>query len=154
MELVIAINAGSTTAATMNEVRYQADQYFTGGEVNGTTDAIIGVVEDEVYQSERYGAVTYNVPVTNSRYSVVLHFVEMFHSTAGARAFNVTVEGETVLNALDIYSLSGHDGAFEYIVEDVDVSDGTLTIALTMLTENPTISGFAIYSDAGGRLAP
>lgn len=148
-----AINAGSSAAATMAGVTYNADNFFTGGAASSTTDAISGIVDDAVYQTERYGNSTYEIPVTNGIYTVALHFVEMFHQTAGARTFSLAVEGSPVFTNLDLYRLTGHDTAFEYWVKDVNVRDGRLTIALTTGLENATISGIAIYSNAGGRLA-
>ncbi len=152
MKLVYANNAGATTTAKLGEVVYQPDKYFTGGGVYATTDPIAGVAEYAVYQTTRYGSTTYQVPVTNATYSAVLHFVEIFHNAAGARSFTVTVEGQNVLSNIDLYSLVGHDGALEYLVDDIVVRDGALTITTTTVLENSTISGFAIYSDSGGRL--
>jgi hypothetical protein len=131
---------------------YQPDNFFTGGSLSATEDAISGSVDDALYQTERYGNTTYEIPVTNGVYTVVLHLVEIFHQTTGARAFNVAVEGSPVLTNLDLYQLAGHDTAFEYWVRNVDVQDGRLSIALTTILENATISGIAIYSDNGGRL--
>lgn len=153
LSLVYAINAGSNTATTMAGVTYQPDNFYTGGSLNSTSDTIGGTVDDAVYQTERYGNTTYEIPVTNGIYTVALHMVELFHQTAGARSFSVAVEGNRVLTNIDLYRLAGHDTAFEYIVRDVDVRDGQLTIALTTGVDNATISGIAIYSDSGGRLA-
>ena len=153
LSLVYAINAGSSTAVTMAGVVYQPDRFYTGGSANSTSDAIGGTVDDAVYQTERYGNATYEIPVTNGVYTVALHMVELFHQAAGSRSFSVAVEGSPVLTNIDLYRLVGHDTAFEYIVRDVTVRDGRLTIALTTGLDNATISGIAIYSDSGGRLA-
>lgn len=131
---------------------YQPDNFYTGGSLSTTEDPISGSVDDALYQTERYGNTTYEIPVTNGAYTVVLHLVEIFHQTTGARTFNVSVEGSPVLTNLDLYKLTGHDTAFEYWVRNVNVQDGRLSIALTTVLENATISGIAIYSDSGGRL--
>lgn len=103
-----------------------------------------------MYQSERYGASTYEIPVTNASYSLKLHFVEMFHTTAGARQFSVTVEGQPVLQNVDLFDEVGHDHAFEVVVPKVVVADKFLTIKITSQIDNGTIAGFALFSNDGG----
>lgn len=154
LSLVYAINAGSTTGVTSGGVAYQPDNYYTGGALSSTADPIAGTVNDAVYQSERYGNSSYEIPVTNGVYSVALLMVEMFHQSAGARTFSASVEGTPAFTNLDLFKLVGHDTAFEYWVNNVNVRDGRLSIALTTGLENATLSGIAIYSDSGGRLNP
>lgn len=145
-----AVNAGGG-ATTLNGVQYQADRFSTGGMTNSTTDPISGANPYTLYQTERYGTYRYEIPVTNNTYSVRLHFVEMYQSAPGSRLFNVTVEGEPVVQSLDLFATVGHDRAYEVIAPRVMVADGTLTIQLTTEIDNATLSGFAIYSDSGGQ---
>ena len=152
LSLVHAINSGSTSAAKIGEITYHPDNFFTGGSLSATEDPISGTVDDAVYQTERYGDTTYEIPVSNGVYTVALHLVEIFHQTTGARTFNISVEGSPALSNLDLYKLAGHDTAFEYWVRNVTVQDGRLSIALRTVLENATISGITIYSDSGGRL--
>lgn len=134
----------------MDGVEYQADRFAAGGTAGSTADPITGAPQSSVYQTERYGTTTYNVPVTNANYSVKLHFVEMFQTMAAERLFNVTVEGQPVLQNFDLFAEVGHDVAYEVIVPQVLVADETFTIEVTTEVDNATISGFAIYSDDGG----
>lgn len=134
----------------MGGVEYEADAFASGGAASTTADPITGAPSPSVYQSERFGTLTYNVPVTNARYSVKLNFVEMFHTTAGARQFSVAVEGQPVVQNLDLFAKAGHDVAYELAVPEVLVADENLTITLTSQIDNATISGFAIYSNDGG----
>lgn len=148
--LVYAINAGGAVT-TLNGEEYQADRFSTGGSPNIVTDPIAGVNQDTLYQSERYGTYRYEIPVSNSTYSVRLHFVEMFHEAAGARLFSLSVEGQPVVQNIDLYDLVGHDTAYEVIASNIMVADESLTIELTTEIDNATLSGFAIYSDDGGQ---
>lgn len=149
MPLVVAIDSGGS-GTTMNGVEYQADRYSRGGQSNDTQDPISGAAEDAVYQTERYGAFSYEVPVTASgRYTVELHFAEIYLTAAGERSFSVAIEGNTVLDDIDLYSLAGHDGAYSYVAENIQVNDDGVTIQLIEGQENPTIAGFAIYSYDG-----
>ena len=152
LELVYAINVGSTEQATLNDVIYQPDRFYIGGDVYATPDLVSGVVDGKLYQSERYGTSRYEIPVTNGVYVVILHMAELYQTETGLRNFNVVVEGNNDLSSLDLYSLVGHDGAFDWEYEDVVVGDGSISISLEEIIDNPTISGIAIYSNNGGQL--
>lgn len=103
-----------------------------------------------LYQTERYGAFSYEIPVTaNGYYTVKLHFAEIYQNSAGARSFSVAIEGNTVINGLDLYSEVGHDVGYTATFADVPVNDRSVTIELVKGVENPTIAGFAIYSRDG-----
>ncbi len=151
--LVYAINAGGSST-TLNNVRYRADQFYSGGATVTTADPIAEVSKDTLYQSERYGNYKYEVPVTNATYSLKLHFTELYHTTAGSRLFTVKVEGQPVIANLDIYEKVGHDRALEIIVPEVAVEDSSLTVELEAAVNNGTISGLAIYSNSGGKFVP
>jgi hypothetical protein len=148
--LVYAINAGGSAAATLDGVSYKVDQFASAGTTQVVTDAINGVTEDTLYQSERYGNFRYEIPVSNATYTVVMHFAELYHSAAGSRVFDVAVEGQTKIDNLDIFSLVGRTTAYKYVAQNVVVSDKSLTIDLSATIDNATISGIAIYSSNGG----
>ncbi len=147
---VYAINAGNSSAATLNGVVYQPDRFASGGTTQTVTDGIAGTTEDALYQSERYGTYSYEIPVSNATYNVVLHFAELYHNAAGTRSFNLSIEGQTVLSDFDLYSLAGHDTAYDQRINNIAVTDGKLTISLTSKIDNGTLAGFAIYSTDGG----
>jgi hypothetical protein len=148
--LVYAINAGSTTPATLEGVQYRADRFASAGTTQTVTTAITGASDGTLYQSERYGTFHYDIPVTNATYTVVMHFAELYQTTAGARAFDVAVEGQNKLSNVDLFSLVGSNAAYKYTVPNVVVTDKKLTIDLTSTIDNATISGIAIYSSNGG----
>jgi hypothetical protein len=146
---VYAINAGGS-AATLNGVQYRADRFASSGEPQIVNDPISGTTEPAVYQSERFGSYSYDIPVSNATYSVVMHFAELYHTTAAARSFDVSIEGQLVMDDVDLYTLVGHDGAYDFTVNNIVVTDNKLTIELKTNVDNATISGFAIYSNNGG----
>ncbi len=135
----------------MGGVQYQADRFSTAGMTNLTTDPIQGASQGTLYQTERYGTFKYEVPVTNSTYSVKLHLAELYQTTRAARIFSVSVEGQPAVQNLDLFDLVGQDTAYDVVVNNVRVADEKLTIELTATVDNATISGFAIYSNAGGK---
>ena len=150
MPLVIAINAGATSSASLNGVNYQADKYSTGGTTNSTADPIAGVAQGTLYQTERYGTYSYEIPVLSGTYTLELHMAEIYNESSGLRSFNVSIENNEEITELDLYSQAGHDGAYSFVVEDVPVNDGSLSIDLESVVDNATLSGFAVYSNDGG----
>ena len=147
-ELVVAVNSGGQSM-TVAGVAFEGDKFFRGGSTNPTSDPISGTDDDGLFQTERYGQYSYEVPVSPASYDVELYFNELYQTTAGARAFSVTVEEQVVFSNLDLFAVSGHDTAYKRVVNNVAVIDGSLTIALTATTDNATISGFAVYSEQG-----
>lgn len=148
--LVYAVNVGASSTATVNGVVYQADRFASGGSTQIVTNGIAGTTDDALYQSERYGTYSYEIPVSNATYSVVMHFAELYQNAAGARSFNLSVEGKSVFSYFDLFSTVGRFTAYDQRVDGIAVTDGKLTITLTSLIDNATISGFAIYSSDGG----
>jgi ELWxxDGT repeat protein len=132
---VLRINAGGGKHTTVYDQEYQADAYYQGGigstQVSGP---VAGTGDDYLYQTGRHGAVfSYNIPVQNGNYDVVLHFAETWWGNiveggVGSRKFNVDIEGERKLTEYDIFSQAG--GALRGKQETfrVRVSEDTLTI--------------------------
>lgn len=138
---------------TVDGVEYKADRFATGGEPNRTSDPInnASTAAAALYQTERYGTYKYEVPVTNSTYSVLLRFSEMYQTAEGRRLFSASVEGQPVFTDFDLFAVAGHDTAYDVVVPNVMVADEKLTIDLSASIDNATISAFAIYSNAGGK---
>ena len=53
-----------------------ADQFFTGGTVVTNAKAIANTQDDPIYQSERNGLFSYQIPVPVGSYEVVVHLAE------------------------------------------------------------------------------
>ncbi|WP_375437790.1 DUF4082 domain-containing protein, partial [uncultured Hymenobacter sp.] len=123
------LNAGGPATSTSIGA-FAADQYFTGGNPSGGGGAIAGTTDDVLYQTERWGAMSYNLPVANGTYTVKLHFAEVYFSNPGQRVFDVAAEGTRVLTAYDILRKVGRNTA---TVETftVNVTDGQLTLAFS-----------------------
>jgi hypothetical protein len=75
-----------------------------------------------------------------------LHFAELAFSTAGARVFNVAINGSTVLSNLDIFATAGAQSKalVEQFTAAADAT-GKITIAYQQGTANsPKSSGIEI----------
>ena len=105
----VRLSAGGTGAGN-----FGPDDDFVGGNIATVSNSIdtstaLFPAPMAVYQSERWGNVTYTIPglVSGNSYIVRLHFVETYWGTAGKRIFNVTLNGASVLSSFDIIAASG-----------------------------------------------
>jgi len=138
----IFINAGGPAVQEAGRA-WSADQFFNTPHTFTTGNSI--------YQTERSARsnapLSYNIPVENGIYDVELHFAEIYRgiTQAGQRVFDVTVEGDKVLDNFDIYKTVGFA---EPTIQKVTaiVTDGVLTISFGPEIENPKISAIAVIS--------
>jgi len=108
-----------------------------------------------LYQSERYGNVTYALPVNVSgNYEVTLKFAEVYHSAVGARTFDVKAEGVTIISALDIYQAAGGKNKAYDVVKTVNVTDGELTLQFVTIKDNAKVSAILVKESAQLKSAP
>jgi hypothetical protein len=111
---------------------WSADTGFAGGTVFGTSSNIQNTTAVPLYQTIRYGAFTYQFSVPSGNYRVNLKFAEIYYTTAGARKFNVAINGASVLSNFDIVAAAG--GGFTAVDRSFAViaSSGTITIQFTL----------------------
>ena len=156
------INSGGP-AFNFNGESWQDDQYFSTSNTYSSAIPIANTTNDQLYQTERFasqGNIIYQIPVSNGLYDVNLHFAELYFGVAGSgggggagsRIFNVDIEnGQQQLNNYDIVVAAG--GSATAVVEsfnDIDVSDGFLTITFTSVVQNAKISGLEIFDAVAG----
>ncbi|MGC2403620.1 MAG: DUF6519 domain-containing protein, partial [Acidobacteriaceae bacterium] len=107
--------------------------------------------DQTLYQSQRYaaneGSFTYtfnNLPA--GFYEVTLKFAELTFTTAGARAFDVSINGTTVLSDFDIFADSGGEFvADDQVFPNILVgSAGTIVVEFTSDTNNAAINAIGV----------
>ncbi|OGX80767.1 malectin domain-containing carbohydrate-binding protein [Hymenobacter coccineus] len=112
---------------------FAADKSFAGGTPNTGNGAIAGTANGAMYQSERAGgSFGYALPVSNGKYTVVLHFAETYWTAAGQRVFDVAAEGTKVLTRYDIVKKVGPLTATSESFA-VTVSDNVLNLDFSAL---------------------
>jgi len=111
---------------------------------------ISGTDEDVIFQSEKFGMVTYKVRVPSGNYNVKLMFAENYFNSAGSRIFDVYLEQSRVLENLDIYSQVGKNAACIKEFTDIQVSDGILDIQFAEKIDNALINGIVITPSTTG----
>jgi hypothetical protein len=138
MEFSTYINSGG---AAITGTDWVADKDFTGGNIFPAAGPdpdleIENTDNDALYRIERNGkdqtGFSYDIAVpANGPWDVELHFAEIFHTAVGARVFDVSIEGQVVLDNYDIFAEAGANTAVVETFSDVDVQDGSVTITFT-----------------------
>ncbi|MBN1680760.1 MAG: choice-of-anchor D domain-containing protein [Anaerolineae bacterium] len=131
------VNAGPT-----------GNQTYTPGAFGGTNTT---GAPDNLFSTERWDPtntpdeLTWDFPVQPGTYEVRLYFAETYSSAAsvGARVFDVTIEGATVLDNYDIFADVGFETAVMQSFTTA-VSDSVLTIEFLHVVQNPAIKGIEI----------
>jgi hypothetical protein len=91
------------------------------------------------------GELEWDFPVDNGTYEVRLFFVETDVEADGLRVFDVTIDGDVVLDDYDIHADVGHDVAVMKTFETT-VDDGNIDIDFGHVTENPVIAAIDIHA--------
>ncbi len=129
---------------------WEADGHYSGGQTYSTDSAITGTDTPALYQTERWndaalGDLTYSFDVPDGVYNVRLHFAEIYAASfrAGARVFDVDINGTAVVQGLDVFAESGADVALikEYKATS---KNGAITIDFTNSIMNAKISAIEI----------
>lgn len=155
-----AVNSGPGTYGSFGE----DDTYVSGGGEYAPgsppaidTSGVANPAPDGVYQTEHYGASTYTFTGLGpgASYTVRFHFAEIYHSSAGQRLADVTINGVLTLDAYDAFAAAGgkNKAAIEEVVVNADPS-GNIVIGLAAdvasVDGNPKISGIEIIPVGGG----
>lgn len=74
VQAVLAVNSGGPRYTSTYGVIYQADTDYTGGSTYSTTASISGTTDPTLYQTMRYGNLSYNIPLAGGDYLITLEF--------------------------------------------------------------------------------
>ena len=88
---------------------------------------------------------TFTVPINNGTYSVKLHFAELYWNQLGQRVFDVSVNNQLRISNLDLFVAAG--GKYQALVKQLDnvqVTNGQLVVALSATVDYPSISAIEI----------
>ena len=141
-------------AADFKELNpYQASQGVTYDPIHGTRDW-------SLFGHFRFGRhkLNYHFAVPDGQYRVELYFTEPWHGTGGSdktdcegwRIFDIAVNDSVVLDNLDIWAESGHDGALKKVIYTT-VKSGQLEISFPEVKAGQAlISAIAIATDKSG----
>ena len=128
-----------------------ADQH-TLGAIGGTAvrfaAPVTGADTPAVYQSVRYDMEAYRLAIPDGSYAVTLKFNEPTYTAACQRVFGVKVQGQQVLEHLDVFARVGQNHALDQTFNDVAVTNSRLEIVFTKEVEYPCIAGIVVSNAA------
>jgi hypothetical protein len=138
-----AVNAGGGQYTDTAGNVFKADTDYSGGATYSTTASIIGTANGALYQTQRYGNFSYNIPLANGNYNVTLKFAELYFTAAGQRVFDVSMQGQQVITNLDVYSKVGENAAYDVTIP-VSVTNGVLSITFTTVANNAIVNAIEV----------
>ncbi len=128
----IRINAGGNEYKAADGNVWSADYgYDSNSSTYNVSDAVANTQDQTLYQSERYGdEVVYNIPASNGRYTINLHFAEGYWTRPNQRLITIDIEDRQVENRFDIVAQAGSAHRAVIKTYTADVADGVLTVRL------------------------
>jgi hypothetical protein len=142
----IRINAGGGAYTDSSGNHWGADADFVNGRAYSITNTIANTATPALYQDFRivHGTLHYVFPdVPNGAYIVNLKFAEPWNAKAGARVFNIAINGAVVAPNFDIAAAGGLFAAVDRSFT-VNVSSGSIDLQLAGVKLYPLINAIEI----------
>ena len=140
-----AINIGGEAYQGVDGVDYEADAGLFGGEVE-ELQGIKGSQDAFLYESFRRGEIVIAKSIANGSYDVTLYFAEPDDVPGGSRVFDAIVEGNVVVDDLDV--MASRDGkirsALTVTVPDIVVNDGEMNVEFAATAMEPVLSALLV----------
>jgi hypothetical protein len=153
----IRIVTQPTSVTDHNGIVWHPDTYFVNGHAQESRFRVEGTPDPDLYASERFGNFSYAIPVdTRDRYTVVLHFAELYFGTAGTgggapgdRVFRVFCNGSTLLDNFDLYKAAGSLHAVTKSFSHLRPSaQGKLNLTFEPIANNATVSAIEVIDES------
>jgi hypothetical protein len=131
---------------------FSSDANVVGGTAAATsavidTAGLTNPAPPAVYQSERYGNMTYTLPglPMGVSHRVRLHFAETYWAATGQRRFHVFINGASALSNFDVWAAAGAKN--RAVIREFNIlpnASGQIVIQLTSVVDNATLAGVEI----------
>lgn len=162
------INSGSSASLTFNGKTWSADNKYSYDNLSPSTKKPVEIActdNDALYLKQQSSdgnkmPFRYEIPIANGKYSVRLHFAELFwgapgagiNGGAGSRVQSIKLENQYRLVNFDIVQQAGVATA---IVKNftVTVTDGKLNIDFSATENRPIVCGIEVYQFSAGASA-
>jgi hypothetical protein len=159
---LLRINCGGPEITLSDGTKWRAEGFSNTG-VNHIEDGTIispAVDGGVIYRTNRWDPPTlpelsYTIAVPNGRYTVELHFAEVWVGArnAGVRIFSFSVEGVVRRTSMDVSALAGFQTPLIQTVT-VDVTDGNIVVGFGHILENPFVSAIVVLIADGATTTP
>jgi len=122
-----------------NGVHWLPDSFARGGQLILRNEVAVKAEDQDLYLGERYGNLTYVIPVPQGRYAVSLHFAETWFGPnkpagggVGSRLFDILCNGVALVRNFDLYKeAGGNDRPFTRTFHNLEPSaQGKLAISM------------------------
>jgi hypothetical protein len=136
---------------------WHPDNYFQNGMTSDPPRKVDGTPDPDLYALERYGHFTYSLPVdTRGRYTLVLHFAELYWVPnpadsvgVGTRLFRVYCNGATLLDNFDILKEAGSQHALTKTFTHLQPSpEGKLDLTFEPIVNYATVSAIEVIDES------
>lgn len=145
--------AWTTDSGLHNGGQSGSNMYSNSNSINTSHISLPQGTPESIFKSERYDPsngqeMQWDFAVDPGAYEVRLYFAEIYSGAQGVgkRVFDVSIEGNLVLDNYDIYAdVGGYTGVMKSFVVQ---ADGNIDIDFDHVTQNPAIKGIEIVSAA------
>ncbi len=136
---------------------WAADEYSRGGQLVMRTEPIANTDDPELLHGERYGNLTYMIPVPPGRYGVTLYFAEAWFGPGqfagggvGSRVFDILCNGVALRRGFDIFKEAhGSDKALLLPLHGLEPdSQGKLVISLMPVHNYSSLNALEIVDES------
>jgi len=137
---------------------WEPDRYAKGGQlVIRREQQITNTSDPELYSGERFGNITYVIPVAPGKYGVTFHFAETWFGPgnaggggAGSRVFDILCNGIALKRNFDIYTeAGGAKRAITFSVHNLEPNhQGKLVISLVPVENYAAINALEIVDES------
>ncbi len=109
------------------------------------TDRTIVNLEDEnVFRTLIFSMDNFYLNVDKGVYDVTLKFLEVHYKEKAKRRFGLKIQGQTVVDTLDIFAQAGYGRPLNLTFEKIAVTDKRLWIHFDRISDNPILAGIVI----------
>lgn len=152
----IRIVTQPTSVTDHNGAIWHPDTFFVNGHAREQRFHVEGTADPDLYAGERFGNFSYVIPVdTRDRYTLVLHFAELYFGTPGSgggapgdRVFSVFCNGSTLLDNFDLYKEAGSLHAVTKTFFHLRSSpQGKLNLTFEPVVNNATVSAIEVIDE-------
>jgi hypothetical protein len=136
---------------------WAADAYSRGGQLAVRTEPVLNIDDPELLRGERFGNLTYEIPVPPGRYGVRLYFAEAWFGPGnfagggiGSRIFDILCNGVAVRRAFDIFKEArGSARAIIVPLHGVEPDPyGKLTISLRPIRNYASLNALEVIDES------
>jgi Malectin domain len=133
---------------------WEPDRYVRGGQLVSRHETVSGDPDPDLYRGERFGNISYTIPVADGRYTITLHFAETWFGPGktgggpgpGSRTFDILCNGVAVKRNFDIFKeAGGADRAMTLSIPDIAANhQGKIVVSLVPVNNYASVNAIEL----------